>query len=212
MDHDFWRQKWRENAIAFHEGAPNAFLVKHLGALSLQPGARLFLPLCGKTRDIHWFLAQGFRVAGAELSEIAVTDLFAELGVEPTKRTVGALTQYSAPGLDIYQGDIFALDAATLGAVDAIYDRAALIALPEAMRADYAKHLVAITNTAPQLLISVEYAQSQLAGPPFSVPEAAIRALYGDAYDIAVLERAEVAGGLKGRCAATELALVLRAR
>ncbi|MFG1242777.1 thiopurine S-methyltransferase [Xanthobacter sp. V7C-4] len=205
MEPDFWHARWQTKQIqGFHEGKANAFLVKHFPRLPLASGARVFVPLCGKTRDIAWLLGEGFRVAGAELSRIAVEELFAELGVVPEVTTQSAHTRFSAPGLDIFQGDIFALTPDTLGPVDAVWDRAALVALPKDMRARYAPHLVALTDTAPQLLVCFEYDQSLLAGPPFSVPPEETRTLYGADYVVAAVDTAPVPGGLKGQCEAVE--------
>ncbi|MDI4656828.1 thiopurine S-methyltransferase [Xanthobacter autotrophicus] len=204
MEPDFWHARWQDKQIGFHEGKANAFLVKHFSRLPVAPGSRVFVPLCGKTRDIAWLLGQGLRVAGAELSRIAVEELFAELGVAPQVSAEGALTRFSAPGLDILQGDIFALTRDALGPVDAVWDRAALVALPKDMRARYAPHLVALTEAAPQLLVCFEYDQSLVAGPPFSVPPEETRALYGDHYIVAEIDTAPVPGGLKGQYDAIE--------
>jgi thiopurine S-methyltransferase len=212
MEHDFWHQRWEQNQIAFHEGAPNALLTTHLPALGLHRGARLFLPLCGKTRDIHWLLAQGHRIVGAELNLLAVTQLFAELGVAPDMEAVGSLVRYRAKDIEVYQGDIFALTPATLGAVDAVYDRAALVALPEQMRPGYAAHEIALGAGVPQLLITFDYDQAAQPGPPFAVSPAEVQRLYGHAYDIALKDTVDVPGGLKGKCPAVEQAWVLRSR
>ena len=169
MDEQFWHRRWELNEIGFHEGKANALLVAHLEALSLAHGGRVFLPLCGKTIDIHFLLSRGYRIAGAELSRVAVEQLFAELGVAPEITAVGPMTRYSAPSIDIFIGDIFHLSAEMLGPVDAVYDRAALVALPAPMRDRYAAHLMKITGTAPQLLIAFDYDQSVMAGPPFAV-------------------------------------------
>jgi thiopurine S-methyltransferase len=212
MEPEFWRGKWERGEISFHEGKPNAFLTKHIGTLKLEPGARVFLPLCGKTRDMHWLLAQGFRVAGAELSELAVTQLFEELGVTPEKTQIGTLLRHSAADIDIFLGDIFELNAGAIGPIDAVYDRAALIALPQEMRTRYAPHLMKIANGAPQLLITLDYDQSIVPGPPFSVSETEVRALYESEYDLKVLERASTPYGLKGKYPAAETAWALRPR
>ncbi|MFG1379565.1 thiopurine S-methyltransferase [Xanthobacter autotrophicus] len=209
MEADFWRARWEGKQIGFHEGKANAFLVKHFSRLPVAPGARVFVPLCGKTRDIAWLLGEGFQVAGAELSRIAVEELFAELGVAPEVTADGALTRFSAPGLDILQGDIFALTSDTLGPVDAVWDRAALVALPKDMRARYAPHLVALTEGAPQLLVCYAYDQSLVAGPPFSVEPAEARALYGADYMVAEIEAVPVPGGLKGQYEAMEHVFLL---
>lgn len=210
MDAQFWHDRWTSNEIGFHKSEANPLLVKYLGELSLSKGSRIFLPLCGKTLDIGWLLSRGFQVAGAELSGIAIQQLFAQLGVTPTITKVGALDHYHAPQLDIFVGDIFNVTPEMLGQVDAVYDRAALVALPPQMRARYTAHLASLTAQAPQLLISFEYDQQAMEGPPFSVTTAEIHQQYGPRYDITVLASLDVPGGLKGRCPATERVHVLR--
>ena len=182
MDPDFWHNRWEAGQTGFHQGKPNAFLVDHLNALNLPDGARMFLPLCGKTHDIAWLLSKGFHVIGAELSQLAIDQLFEDLGVTPEVTELGPLTRMSADRIDIYVGDIFELTKDTLGPVDATYDRAALIALPADMRARYAAHLTAITAKAPQLVITLQYDQGVISGPPFSVIEDELRKLYSAAY------------------------------
>ena len=210
MDAQFWHDRWASNEIGFHKSEANPLLVKYLGELSLANGSRIFLPLCGKTLDIGWLLSHGFQVAGAELSGIAIQQLFAQLGVTPTITKVGALDHYHAPHLDIFVGDIFNVTPEMLGQVDAVYDRAALVALPPQMRARYTAHLASLTAQAPQLLISFEYDQQAMEGPPFSVTTAEIHQHYGPRYAITVLASLDVPGGLKGRCPATERVYVLR--
>ncbi|WP_213999390.1 thiopurine S-methyltransferase [Arsukibacterium sp.] len=209
MDPEFWQQKWQKREIAFHQAAANPLLLNHFNQLSMTPGARVFLPLCGKSLDSHWLLARGYRVVGAELSEVAVKELFAELGLTPSINSVGKLQHYSAGMLEVFVGDIFELSEDTLGPVAAIYDRAALVALPDTMRQRYAQHLVTISQAAPQLVICFEYDQAQLAGPPFSVDSAEMHKLYSNAYQLNCLEQCEVPGGLKKKCQATEVAWLL---
>lgn len=204
MEPDFWHQRWRENRIGFHQATANAMLTRHIGALGLAEGARIFLPLCGKTRDIGWLMAQGFRVAGVELSRIAIEQLFQDLGLSPEITDMGALTRFSAKDIDIFVGDIFALGPDILGPVDASYDRAALVALPAEMRARYAAHMARITGTAPQFLICFEYDQAHMPGPPFSVDGTEVARVYGTHYAQTDHAAAPVSGGLKGICPATE--------
>jgi thiopurine S-methyltransferase len=179
-------------------------LVKYFKELSLLKSRRVFLPLCGKTLDITWLLSNGYRVAGAELSKIAVEQLFKELGVEPEISRVGELDHYSAANIDIFVGDIFHLSSEMLGLVDAIYDRAALVALPAEMRNQYTAHLVELTNKAPQLLICFEYNQSLMDGPPFSVSNDEVNQHYRNSYDLTLMASTEVTGGLKRKCTAIE--------
>ena len=210
MDASFWHAKWEKSEIGFHQDDFNPLLLDHLGALSLAPGNRVFVPLCGKTRDILWLLQSGYRVVGAELSRLAVEQLFAEMELVPAVTEAGPLTRFYAEDIDIYVGDIFELGAALLGQVDAVYDRAALVALPAAMRQRYADHLAAITGRARQLLIAYDYDQSLQNGPPFAVGADEVRSLYGRYFQPTRLASVEVAGGLRGKCPATEHVWLLR--
>lgn len=209
VEPNFWHERWANNQTSFHLGKPNPLLVDHFAALDLAKGDRVFLPLCGKTRDIGWLLAQGYPVAGAELSEIASQQLFEELETEPEVIELGGVKQYRATGLDIFVGDIFNVTQAMLGAVKAVYDRAALVALPDDMRVRYAQHLMHITETAPQLLITFDYDQRRMAGPPFSVPGDEVHRHYDTRYDVAALVSRQISGGLKGQVAATKNAWLL---
>lgn len=204
MHHDFWHQRWQTNQIGFHLAEANPLLVQHFSSLNLQQDARIFLPLCGKTVDIDWLLAQGYQVVGAELSQIAIDDLFSHLHVTPTIIKQGDILHYSAPNIDVFVGDIFKVTPVMLGKVDAVYDRAALVALPETMRAQYTAHLVALTHAAPQLLICFVYDQPLQAGPPFSVTPEEVKQHYQPHYDATLLVKESVDGGLKGLCPATE--------
>jgi thiopurine S-methyltransferase len=212
MDPSFWHQRWQNNEIAFHGGEPNPLLVQYFKELSLEKGRRVFLPLCGKTLDIPWLLSNGYCVAGAELSQIAIEQLFAGIGMEPKISGVGGVDHYSAKDIDIFVGDVFDLSSQMLGPVDAIYDRAALVALPEEMRGRYAAHLIGITDRARQLLICYEYDQNVLDGPPFSVSNEEVKKHYEDHYDLTLLASTDVPGGLKGKCAAKENVWLLRKR
>lgn len=187
-------------------------LVAHFPTLNLKQGARIFLPLCGKTLDIAWLLAQCYQVAGAELSEIAIEALFAQLQLKPTIKQMGEIKHYSAHNIDMFVGDIFKLTPAMLGKVDAVYDRAALVALPEVMRKAYAKHLLALTNHAPQLLICFEYDQTIHAGPPFSICANEVMQHYQAAFETTLLASETMPDGLKGQYPATEHVWLLKPR
>ena len=210
MNVDFWNKKWKKNEIGFHESKPNPLLVSYFEKLKLVDGSRVFLPLCGKTLDISWLLSKGYRVAGAELSKLAIEQLFVDLGVEPVVTTLGNTARYSAENIDIFVGDIFELSSEIIGMVDAVYDRAALVALPEEMRKQYTKHLLEITGTAWQLLITFEYDQSLIDGPPFSLNSDEVNRHYKGAYSLECIESLSVLGGLKGLCAATEHVWLLK--
>ncbi len=212
MNASFWHQKWEKNEIAFHQNEANPLLVKYSSRYSLAKGSRIFIPLCGKTRDIAWLLTNGYCVAGAELSKIAIEQLFTELRVEPKISNVGKLEHYSATNIDIFVGDIFDLSRNILGAVDAIYDRAALVALPLEIRKQYTKHLMQITDKAPQLLISYVYDQSAIDGPPFSISNEEVNQHYADSYKLTPIASVDVSGGMKGKCTAIENVWLLESK
>ncbi|AMJ97988.1 thiopurine S-methyltransferase [Alteromonas macleodii] len=217
MEHSFWHSKWQKNEIGFHEPEGNALLVKYSSFLigdnsPSSSSSRIFVPLCGKTRDIGWLLAQGCEVVGAELSEVAITQLFEELGVEPTISTSTNGKVYAKDGLTIFVGDIFKLTSSDIGDVTGVYDRAALVALPSPLREQYSAHLIEITQCAPQLIISFDYDQNEMAGPPFSVNEKTVDSLYSADYNIQRLERSVLEGGLKGKVDADNLVFALSAK
>ena len=210
MEPDFWHQKWESNVIGFHKKEANRFLVSHFASLVLTEASRVFVPLCGKTRDIAWLLSNSQRVVGIELSEIAVKQLFEELALTPTISQNKSHIHYRADNIDIFVGDIFRLNKEQLGAVDAVYDRAAYVALPFEMRQRYTNHLIDITDSASQLLITFEYDQSLQNGPPFAISNQEINQHYQTSYDIHLLASEALEGGLKGQCDAVKNVWLLK--
>jgi len=188
MDINFWHQRWENNQIGFHEVQPNQLLVTHFHVLRLSVKSRIFLPLCGKTSAIQWMLCEGHQIVGVELSEIAIQQLFEELNLAPTINTIGTLKQYSAENIDIFVGNLFDLTSEILGHVDAVFDRASLVALPYETRVQYTSHLVEITQNAPQLLIVFTYDQTKMEGPPFSISADEIQQHYAQSYQSSLLE------------------------
>ncbi|NQV41457.1 MAG: thiopurine S-methyltransferase [Candidatus Marinimicrobia bacterium] len=204
MNIESWKQAWETNNIGFHKGTPHPQLVKYFTKLNLIPDSRVFLPLCGKTLDIAWLLSQGYQVMGVEVSQLAIDQLFQELGIEPSISENGKFICYSGKNIRIYNGDVFDLSREVLGEVNAIYDRAALVALPRDLRIKYTKHLIQISESAPQLVITFEYDQSMKTGPPFSLDAAEINSHYNETYDLKLLESYPLPGGLRGTKVANE--------
>ena len=190
MNPEFWHQRWAEHQIGFHQSTPTPLLQKHWQALGVPAGARVFVPLCGKSLDMAWLAAQGHRVLGVELSQRAVDDFFAEHGLQPEVETTRYGVHHHAGGIELICGDAFALDAGLLHDCVAVFDRAALIALPPALRARYARNLyAALPRGCRGLLITLEYPQLERAGPPFSVREDEVHALYDGEWNIELRER-----------------------
>ena len=212
MDPSFWHQRWEKNEIAFHESKTNPLLLTYFKDLSVARGRRIFVPLCGKTLDIAWLVSNGYHVAGAELSQLAIEQLFMELGLQPEISKAGEVDRWSANHVDIFVGDIFALSRMILGPVDAVYDRAALVALPAPLRNRSTAHLLDITHSAPQGLICYDYDQRVMDGPPFAVSDDEVRRHYEGRYELMLASSAPVSGGLKGKCPATEKVWLLRSK
>ena len=156
-DHALWKQGWRENHIPFHLAHVHPLLIQFWPTLGLKGDERVFLPLCGKSLDIMWLHHRGHHLLGVELSAVAVRHFFAATQRHPRRRPHGALTAWTDDRLEIYCGDFFALTRHDLQEVRAVYDRAALTALPENLRAPYVAHLHAILPTdCVALLMTVE--------------------------------------------------------
>ncbi len=190
MDAAFWHQRWTDNQIGFHQDAPTPLLLKHWPALGVARDARVFVPLAGKSLDMLWLAAQGHRVLGVELSQLAVEQFFEENALAPDIRESEYGQHYTAGGIELVCGDAFALDADILHECAAVFDRAALIALPPAMRTRYARELYAKLPTGCRgLLVTLEYPQDEREGPPHSVPEDEVHALYGADWQVERLER-----------------------
>lgn len=193
MDSDFWQQRWRDNQIGFHQDQVTPLLQQYWPALALPGGSSVFVPLAGKTLDMVWLAAQGYRVFGVELSQIAVDQFFAEHGLMPTRHASRYGVHYVAGNIELVCGDAFALDTELLSDCAAVFDRAALIALPPEMRRRYASKLYArLPTDCRGLLITLEYPPHEKAGPPFSVDEDEVDALYASDWQIGLLERRDI--------------------
>ena len=179
MEAEFWLRRWHEGSTPWHEGAPNAALRNHLDHLRLRPGNRVFVPLCGKSEDMWWLHEQGLEVLGIDLSPVAAREFLNTHHLDYTETSGSRVSVLESPGFRLLAGDFFALEAEDLAGVAAVYDRAALVALPPSMRGRYARHLVSLLE-APVLLVSMVYPEHEIEGPPFSVPETEVRALFGD--------------------------------
>lgn len=193
MDRDFWHQRWETGQIGFHQDRINLHLQRFWGELGLPAGETVFVPLCGKSRDMLWLREQGHPVLGVELSPVAVRDFFAENGLQPQEAERDRFSECAAPGLRILCGDFFDLRAEDLAGIGGVYDRASLIALPPPMRERYAAHMKAVLPaTCRVLLVTFEYPQQEMDGPPFSVSEPEVRALYEPDFAVRALHAQDI--------------------
>ncbi len=193
MESTFWHDRWARNQIGFHLSEVNPYLQRHWPGLGLAGGTGVLVPLCGKSLDLMWLAQQGCQVLGVELSEKAVEEFFQEQHLAAQISQRGGFKVYQAGTIELWCGDFFELSRDDVAGCAALYDRAALIALPPLMREHYAAHLQAI---APQveagLLISLDYAQALKAGPPFAVSDHEVQELLGGRWRLSVLEQRDI--------------------
>lgn len=184
-----WHRHWARPNPGFHEGQVNRYLLKYLPLFTLAEGATIFVPLCGKAVDILWLSQQGFKIIGVELSKVAVESFFEESKLDFTTQRDGEFTRYDADNITLYQGDFLHLQAQHLRNCTLVYDRASIVAIESFNRASYQhKMLQIIPSATPMLMVTLDYDQAQMSGPPFSVPVSEIRQLYQNEYVIEVLE------------------------
>lgn len=176
MDPAFWQQRWADNQIGFHQAQVNPYLQKYWPTLGLVPGSRVLVPLCGKSLDLAWLAGQGYRVLGVELSRRAVEAFFREHGLQAEVGQRGAFEVWRSGDVELWCGDIFALQAEDIGDCSGLYDRAAVIALPPQMRGAYMQLLSGLLPVSCQgVVVTLDYDQALLGGPPFSVGDEELR-------------------------------------
>lgn len=193
MEDDYWISRWKQGEIGFHQDEVNPYLRQYWDTLHVAHGDKVFVPLCGKSRDMIWLHEQGHAVLGIELSEFAVHTFFKENDLVPQYVIRGQFNHYEADGITILQGNFFELGQADLKDVRAVYDRASMVALPPEMRKRYVHHLATILPSATKiLLITFDYPQSEMAGPPYAVSPEEVQALYHDHAEIQLLAKLDV--------------------
>lgn len=189
MERSFWDERWAAGQIGFHLSDVNPHLPRH--GHRLGPPGRLLVPLCGKSVDLVWLAEQGHDVWGVEFVPAAVDAFFAERGVVPEAFTIGPWPARRHGRVTLVTADVFALDPAALGTFDALWDRAALIALEPPRRREYVQRLRALArDDARLLLVTLEHDLGS--GPPFSVDEAELPALYAGAFSLERLDDRDV--------------------
>lgn len=188
MDQAFWHARWEANEIGFHQADINPHLQAYWPAIAVAPEGRIFVPLCGKSRDMLWLAGEGQRVLGVEISPIAVQTFFTENRLSPVSTLKPPFTEHRSDEITLLQGDYFALTPAQLDGISAVYDRASLIALPPAMRARYAQHMAALLQRGvPILLVTLDYPQQEMDGPPFAVSTDEVDKLFSADFEITSL-------------------------
>ncbi|HEX7382521.1 MAG TPA: thiopurine S-methyltransferase [Nevskiaceae bacterium] len=192
MRTEYWQQRWREGRTGWHHAEVSASLTHYWPGLGVPPSTRVFVPLCGKSPAMAWFAAQGLQVLGVEVSDLAIEQFYAEHRLTPVRRADHP-ERYTAGGIEIVRTSVFDLDHALLAGCGAFYDRAAIIAQPAEDRRRYAAQVYAhLPQGCTGLMVTLDYPQPEMEGPPFSVDPQELRALFADAWDIETLERKDV--------------------
>lgn len=192
MQSDFWEDCWQRGDIGFHQPRVLPLLQKHWPALVLPAGSRVLVPLCGKSLDMHWLAEQGHRVLGVELSPLAVEAFFDEAGLLPARHASRLGEHWTAGAFEIICGDAFALKAEDLAGIAGVYDRGAMVALPAPMRRRYVDSVyAALPDGCHGLLLTLEYPQHEMAGPPFDIDETEVHRELAD-WQPTLLERRDL--------------------
>lgn len=189
MELDFWVERWNKGETGFHQGTVNPYLSYFYDQkgppLEQRSALKVFVPLCGKSADLHWLSVKGYSVIGVECSEVAVKAFFEEQNIKYSTEHLAAHQHYSSNSIEILLGDFFTLNPTTMLGVTDVFDRAALIALPEQMRQQYVSKMVELLAAGTRtLLVTLTYPQHEMNGPPFSVSEEEVNELYSADFKI----------------------------
>jgi thiopurine S-methyltransferase len=174
MEQGFWQERWEQGQIGFHQGYTNPLLERFWPQVGLQAG-RVLVPLCGKSLDLKWLAERGHEVVGVEFVEQAATAYFAERGLAVERQERDGFPVLRGAGVTLVVGDFFRVHAGVTGTFDAVYDRAAWVAIAEQDRARYVKQLRALLRPGGRVLL-INFVHDVGSGPPHSIDEAELRA------------------------------------
>ena len=192
MEKEFWLERWEREEIGFHQNETNPYLRQYWRELHLDPASAVFVPLCGKTLDMLWLRGEGHPVLGVELSPVAVEAFFRENGYTPEHDMKQKFERCEADNIRILCGDFFNLEREDIAQIKAVYDRASLVALPTEMRERYVRHLVSILPAGTRvLLVTFDYPQAEMTGPPFAVSVEEVKSLYSPHAEVRLLAQVD---------------------
>lgn len=176
MKNDDWLKKWETGDTRFHQTKVHPELLKNAERFA---EGTILVPLSGKSLDMLFLASRNHKVIGAELSELACRSFFEENDIQYTLQKINDFLIFESEKITLYCGDFFNLPDKVWSEISGIYDRAALIALPPEIRIRYADFIKQNARKGTQiLLITIEYPDQTIQGPPFSVPFAEISESY----------------------------------
>lgn len=193
MDPEFWRQSWQKNQIGFHQPEPNRLLRKFGDRLKSGDAPRVLVPLCGKSTDLIWLSRHGFQVTGVELVRQAAEAFFRESELAASRTQLEGFERLAGDSIEVLVGDFYELPRLGPSPFAAVYDRAALVAVPPSQRERYLQTLLdLIAPEARLLLVTLSYDASAMNGPPFSVSEAEVRRLFAPHFELECLASEDI--------------------
>ena len=188
MEISYWKSRWEKNNIGFHNPEINSYLIEFAEKVLPTKAKTVFVPLCGKTKDMLWLSNLGLSVIGVEAVEIACIHFFEENNLEYTISKSHGFTIYSSGTIQLWCGSFFSLPSKIIASAEFIYDRASIVALPEKLRAKYIKKLIDESKTEVSMMVhAFTYDQNLMSGPPFSVPFEEISTFYAKHFEIKTL-------------------------
>ena len=188
-----WQLRWKEGRIGFHLPYVNPYLKKYSTKFLQKSPKSVFVPLCGKTLDMIWLAKRIKKVVGIELVSHAIEEFYNENNLSHSIFPFGKLKLFKNDSIDIFHGDFFKLTKEQTGLFQAIYDRASLIALGHKERQRYVEHLMSfLASNGTLLLITLEYNQDQMSGPPFSIPKKELETLFARYGKLELLETRDI--------------------
>lgn len=191
MEEEFWKNAWSEGNTGFHRDDFHPELIEFFPKLNLPKTAKILVPLSGKSKDLLWLSHNDYYPYGVEVVPQAVSEFFSENFLEePTLAKKGPLNIYTHEVNSVIHGNFFdLLDQGFQGYFDGFYCRASIVALPKDMREKYARELgKLLTKGAKGLMITFEYDQSLVEGPPFSVEEKEVHEIFSSDFKITRLD------------------------
>ena len=198
MDQNYWIGRWQRGETTWHQEEVEPSLITYFS--DLEP-TRVLVPFCGKSRDLSWLIAQRHEVIGVEVSELACQSYFQENGISYRQISQGSSTLYQGGNVSILNADFLTIERSHVGEIGAVYDRAALIALPSDMRMQYTQQMIRLVRSCAKsqgfkfLQIILERTPTDPQGPPFSVTQKELETLYGGFFDIRFLHREDAGKG-----------------
>ena len=188
----FWHKRWQTKQTGWHREAYNDLLTKHWKEIGSEKGGQVLVPLCGKSLDMLWFADQGYSVIGLEMVEEAIQAFFEENKLETQSELIEGHLHHKNNPFTIIEGDIFDLRAG-IPKANAWYDRAAMIAIPPKMRESYVEQICRFTKPdAVGLLITFNYPQEEMEGPPFALSDDDVQTLFAKGFELECLEQIDL--------------------